>query len=48
MYEQVYPGYGFAQNAGYGTKVHLAGLQQLGVTPIHRHSFAPVKDILNQ
>ncbi|WP_127848197.1 ribonuclease HII [Lacticaseibacillus hulanensis] len=48
MYDQVYPGYGFAQNAGYGTKVHLAGLRQLGITPIHRHSFAPVKDILNQ
>lgn len=48
MYDRVYPGYGFAQNAGYGTKVHLEGLRKYGVTPIHRHSFAPVKEILNQ
>ena len=38
-----YPGYDFAQNAGYGTAKHLAGLEQLGVTPIHRLSFEPVK-----
>ena len=37
------PGYDFAQNAGYGTAKHLAGLEQLGVTPIHRLSFEPVK-----
>lgn len=46
MYDQVYPGYGFAQNAGYGTKAHLDGLAKLGVTPIHRRSFAPVQDVL--
>lgn len=44
MYDQVYPGYDFADNMGYGTAKHLAGLQQLGVTPIHRHSFSPVRD----
>lgn len=43
-YDASYPGYGFSQNAGYGTKVHLEGLKQLGVTPIHRKSFAPVKE----
>ena len=43
-YDQLYPGYGFAQNAGYGTKVHLEGLAKLGPTPIHRMTFAPVKD----
>lgn len=43
-YEQLYPGYGFAQNAGYGTKAHLEGLEKLGPTPIHRMTFAPVKD----
>ena len=43
-YDQLYPGYGFAQNAGYGTKVHLEGLEKLGPTPIHRMTFAPVKD----
>ncbi|MFD1421263.1 ribonuclease HII [Lactiplantibacillus songbeiensis] len=44
MYDQVYPGYDFADNMGYGTAKHLAGLKQLGVTPIHRHSFSPVRD----
>ena len=42
-YEQLYPGYGFAQNAGYGTKTHIEGLEKLGPTPIHRMTFAPVK-----
>jgi len=40
-----YPGYDFTQNAGYGTANHLAGLDQLGVTPIHRRSFEPVKSM---
>lgn len=40
-----YPGYDFTQNAGYGTTKHLAGLDQLGVTPIHRRSFEPVKSM---
>ncbi|KAA8433505.1 ribonuclease HII [Weissella paramesenteroides] len=38
-----YPGYGFEHNAGYGTAEHLAGLAKLGVTPIHRKTFSPVK-----
>lgn len=44
-YDQEYPGYDFAQNAGYGTAKHLVGLQKLGITPIHRHSFEPIKSI---
>ena len=40
-----YPGYDFTQNAGYGTAKHLAGLDKLGVTPIHRRSFEPVKSM---
>lgn len=39
----LYPGYGFAQHKGYGTRQHLQALASLGVTPIHRKSFAPVK-----
>ena len=42
-YEQLYPGYGFAQNAGYGTKAHLEGLEKLGPTPIHRMTFCSGK-----
>ena len=43
--DQLYPGYDFAQNAGYGTANHLAGLHKLGVTAIHRRSFEPVKSM---
>lgn len=38
-----YPGYGFASHKGYGTREHLAALQTLGATPLHRRSFAPVR-----
>lgn len=41
-----YPGYGFASNMGYPTPAHLAALTSLGVTPIHRRSYAPVARIL--
>jgi len=42
-WDSVYPGYGFAQHKGYGTPEHLAALKRLGPTPLHRHSFAPVR-----
>ncbi len=45
-YEETYPGYGFAGHKGYPTKVHMAALTSLGVTPIHRRSYAPVKKII--
>lgn len=45
-YDVMYPGYGFPNNAGYGTKEHLSALEDLGVTPIHRRSFAPVREAL--
>ena len=38
----VYPGYGFASNAGYGVAKHRAAIERLGVTPLHRLSFAPL------
>ena len=37
-----YPGYGFASNAGYGVAKHRAAIERLGVTPLHRLSFAPL------
>jgi len=46
--EQDYPGYGFAQHKGYPTRQHLEALQRLGVTPVHRKSFAPVKRLLTR
>lgn len=38
-----WPGYGFAKNAGYGSQVHLEGIQRLGPCPIHRMTFKPLK-----
>ena len=43
-----YPGYGLAQHKGYPTPVHLEALQRLGATLIHRRSFAPVRQRLEQ
>ena len=45
-YDREYPEYGFAAHKGYGTKEHLLALKKYGITPIHRRSFAPVKDLL--
>ncbi len=45
-FDQSYPEYGFKNNVGYGTKMHLEALAQFGPTPIHRKSFAPVKKYL--
>ena len=47
-YDKIYPGYGFAAHKGYGTKQHLLALEELGVTPIHRRSFAPVGNVLGK
>lgn len=44
MLAQLYPGYGFEQHKGYPTRLHLQCLQQKGITPFHRKSFAPVKE----
>lgn len=38
-FDDIYPGYGFASNKGYGTAKHYDGLRTLGITPIHRNSF---------
>jgi len=41
-----YPEYGFDQHMGYGTALHIEALKQYGPCPIHRKTFAPVKDLL--
>jgi ribonuclease HII len=43
-----YPGYGWEHNAGYPTKKHLAALNLLGVTEIHRLTFKGVKEIYEE
>lgn len=44
--DKQYPGYGLASNMGYGTPSHQQGLIKLGVSPIHRRSFAPIAALL--
>lgn len=45
--DKQYPMYGFAQHKGYPTAAHMALLQQHGVSPVHRLSYAPVKKLLS-
>ena len=46
VFEQEYPGYGFASHKGYGTEFHMLALKELGASPIHRQSFKPIRDLL--
>lgn len=43
-----YPGYGLAKHKGYPSRQHLEALASLGVTPIHRRSYAPVRRLLDE
>tara|TARA_Y100001970_G_scaffold138225_1_gene170120 strand:- start:24140 stop:24802 length:663 start_codon:yes stop_codon:yes gene_type:complete len=44
--DSFFPLYGFASNAGYGTKAHIDALKSIGPATIHRNSFKPVKDLV--
>ena len=44
QYDEQFPGYGFAGHKGYGTKAHLLAIEELGACPLHRMSFAPLKN----
>lgn len=44
--DKQYPQYGFAQHKGYPTKLHMTLLQEHGVSPVHRRSYAPVRKLL--
>jgi len=46
--DRTYPGYRLARHKGYGTREHFACLRRLGPSPIHRRSFKPVKQMLEQ
>jgi ribonuclease HII len=43
-WDLIYSGYGLAQHKGYGTPEHIEALKRLGPTPLHRNSFAPVRE----
>ncbi len=44
VFDKRYPQYGFANHKGYGTKEHMQAIEKYGVSPIHRRSFAPVRE----
>jgi ribonuclease HII len=44
----IYPGYGLAQHKGYPSKAHIQALESLGVSPVHRRSYAPVRRIIER
>ena len=46
QYEELYPGYEFASNKGYGSACHIAALKEIGPCPIHRRSF--IKNFVSQ
>jgi ribonuclease HII len=45
---ELYPGYGFDHNAGYGTKEHQQGISKFGLCPLHRMSFRPIREAYEQ
>lgn len=47
MYDDKYPGYGFASHKGYVTRSHQKSLSQLGVSEIHRRSYANIATLIN-
>ncbi len=45
-YDETYPEYKFSKHMGYGTKDHLLAIEIYGISPIHRKSFSPIKEII--
>ncbi|MGH9862415.1 MAG: ribonuclease HII [Candidatus Acidiferrales bacterium] len=46
-FDREFPGYGLARHKGYATRFHLEQLRRQGPTPLHRRSFAPVRECLS-
>jgi ribonuclease HII len=46
--DEEYPGYGFAEHKGYSTSGHLECLRRQGPCPLHRRSFSPVREVMEQ
>lgn len=44
--DEIYPGYGLGKHKGYPTKAHISAMTELGVTPIHRRSYGPVRKVM--
>ena len=46
QYAEIYPHYGWEKNSGYPTPQHRQALLKYGITPLHRRSFAPVRELI--
>jgi ribonuclease HII len=46
--DALHPGYNFARHKGYGTALHKAALEQLGVSEAHRRSYGPIRKLIGQ
>ncbi len=46
--DKLFPGYGFSRHKGYPTRAHVMSLEKLGVSPIHRRSFTPVRKLFGR
>ena len=46
VFDTRYPGYGFSRNKGYPTREHVSAIRKLGVVPIHRRSYGPVRSAI--
>jgi ribonuclease HII len=47
QYHRTYPSYNFKSHKGYGTKEHIEAIKKLGITKIHRRTFAPIKEFID-
>ena len=45
---KLYPEYGWERNSGYGTKEHMEALNLVGLSPFHRKSFKPIRNLIYQ
>lgn len=48
LLDEKFPGYGLARHKGYPSSAHVEAIEKLGVLPVHRRSFAPVRRILER
>ena len=46
--DEIYPGYGFSSHKGYPTRQHVAALEKLGPSPVHRRTFGPVARVVDR
>ena len=48
QHHRTYPAYNFKSHKGYGTKEHMQAIKDFGVTKIHRRTFAPIRELIDE